>query len=116
MSEGFCDLVVWQRGIELTEAIYLLTAKFPSDERFGLTSQMRRAAVSIPSNIAERWARKSNGEYKNFLGIARGSNAELKTQLIIAARLNYGSAAERQAAEGLSLEVTRMLASLMRTL
>jgi four helix bundle protein len=83
------DLVVWQRAVELAEWIYRETRHFPKEEIYGLTSQMRRAAVSIASNIAEGHGRNSKGEYKQFLGIALGSLAELETQIILAARFGY---------------------------
>jgi four helix bundle protein len=73
MGDSFKDLVAWQRSMELTLSVYKLTKDFPGDERLGLTNQMRRAAVSIPSNIAEGYARASTGEYIQFLGHARGS-------------------------------------------
>lgn len=116
MAEGFRELIVWQRAIDMTEAIYRFTAQFPREEMYGLTSQLRRAGVSVASNIAEGWGRQSNGEYKHFLGMARGSNVEIQTQLTIAARLNFGVEDDRLTAEGLSLEISRMLVALMRSL
>jgi four helix bundle protein len=83
------DLLVWQRAMLLAEAIYRVTKSFPSDERFGLVSQMRRAAVSIPSNIAEGAARRTSADYLNFLHIARGSLAELETQAMLAERFGW---------------------------
>lgn len=83
------DLDVWKKSIDLVELIYSLTLSFPETERFGLTSQMRRAAVSISSNIAEGSARKGNKELLQFINIAHGSLAELETQYIIAQRLTY---------------------------
>ena len=85
----FQDLRIWQKGIEVVKDIYILTKKFPKEELCGLTSQMRRSAVSIPSNIAEGFRRYHNKEYKQFLYIALGSCAELETQIIIANELNY---------------------------
>ena len=81
------DLLVWQRAMLLAEAIYTVTKSFPKEERFGLVAQMRRAAVSVPSNIAEGAARRTQAEYVNFLHIARGSLAELETQALLAERL-----------------------------
>lgn len=81
------ELKIWNKAIDLTVDVYKATASFPSDERFGLTSQSRRAAVSIPSNIAEGAGRNSMKEFNNFLGIANGSSYELQTQLIIANKL-----------------------------
>lgn len=83
------DLEVWQKGISLVTDIYQLTSEFPKEEVYGLTSQIRRAAVSIPSNIAEGAARQSNKEYIQFLYMALGSLMELETQLIIAQNINF---------------------------
>ncbi|MBA7596939.1 hypothetical protein ES703_03933 [subsurface metagenome] len=87
--KNFQDLRIWQKGIEVVKDIYILTKKFPKEELYGLTSQMRRSAVSIPSNIAEGFRRYHNKEYKQFLYIALGSCAELETQIIIANELTY---------------------------
>lgn len=87
--ESFRDLRVWQGGMELVEEIYRFTTQFPADEKFGLVSQMRRAAVSIPSNIAEGYVRESTQEYLRHLSIAQASLAELQTQLEIAERLGF---------------------------
>ena len=93
-SRSYKDLEVWQVSLELVKAIYQITGKFPSSERFGLTQQIRRAAVSIPSNVAEGQFRNSSKEFKQFLSIALGSAAELETQLIIARELDYLSGEE----------------------
>ena len=85
------DLSVWQQAMSLVEQIYACSSTFPGDERFGLTAQLRRAAISVPSNIAEGAARRSTPEYLRFLSIARGSLSELDTQLQIADRLGYGN-------------------------
>jgi four helix bundle protein len=85
------DLIAWQQGIALVKGIYRFTAEFPESERFGLTSQMRRAAVSVPSNIAEGVGRNFQKERIQFLAIARGSLTELETHLIIARELGYSS-------------------------
>jgi four helix bundle protein len=114
--ETYKDLFVWQRSIQMTVAIYQLTSTFPSDERFGLTSQLRRAAVSVASNIAEGYGRGSKGEYKHFLGMARGSNSELQTQLVIAGELGLGNREALNKADSLSVEVGKMLVSLMQKL
>ena len=90
-------------------SIYRLTVGFPKDELFGLTSQIRRAGVSVASNIAEGHARLSTGEFKQFLGMARGSNAEVETQLVIARELGYGSTQALDEAAGLADEVGKML-------
>ncbi len=83
------DLEVWRDALDLVEAVYRVTASFPADERFGLTSQLRRAAVSVPSNIAEGSARRTRAELLQSLYIARGSLAEIETQIQIARRLSY---------------------------
>ncbi len=114
--ESFIDLIVWQRSIQLTVALYHLTTAFPPDERFGLTNQLRRAGVSVSSNIAEGYGRLSTGEYKQFLGMARGSYAEVQTQLVIARELGFGLPARLAQAEALSEEVARMLVSLLQKL
>jgi four helix bundle protein len=116
MGASFRELAVWQRAIELTLAIYKLTATFPDAERFGLTNQLRRAAVSVASNIAEGYGRSTKGEYVQFLGHARGSASEVETQLVIASGLSFGSRALLQIAEGLCCEVGRMLRSMMKSL
>jgi four helix bundle protein len=90
MGQSFRDLLLWQRAMQSTEAIYLLTHDFPRDELYGLTSQIRRAAVSIPSNIAEGQGRGGHGEFRQFLLFARGSSCEIETQLEIARRLGFG--------------------------
>ena len=83
------DLLIWQRSMGLTKLVYQLTKSFPADERYGLISQLRRAAVSIPSNIAEGQARKGTSEFLQFLSIATGSLAELETQLLLSVELSY---------------------------
>jgi len=90
----FRDLHVWQRGMNLVEAVYRLSASFPKSELYGLTEQIRRAAVSIPSNLAEGHSRESTKEYLNFVSMAQGSLAEVETQLEIALRLRYASSAD----------------------
>jgi four helix bundle protein len=116
MGASYKDLVAWQRVVQLTVAIYKLTASFPSSERFGLTNQLRRASVSIASNIAEGYGRSTKGEYFLFLGHARGSKCEVETQLVIAGTLGFGPETERQQAEELADEVGRMLVVMMRKL
>ena len=90
MAKSYRDLLVWQKGIQLSVLIYRLSKGFPREDLYGLTSQMRRSAVSIPSNIAEGAGRLNTQEYRQFLGIARGSSFELQTQLTIAKELGYG--------------------------
>ena len=113
---SYRDLVVWQRAIQLCHAIYSVTASFPREERFGLTSQMRRAAVSIPSNIAEGQGRLSTSEFRQFLGIARGSLRELETQLLIAADLEYLSKEASERCLSTMEEVSRMLNALITSI
>ena len=86
---SFKDPEIWKRGIALVEKIYELTRSFPKEELYGLTGQMRRASVAVPSNIAEGFGRRHNAEYRQFLFIALGSGAELITQVIISTRLGY---------------------------
>jgi four helix bundle protein len=114
--ESFRDLIVWQRAIELTFAIYALTKTFPREEMFGLTSQLRRSAVSIPSNIAEGQSRATTGEFKQFLAIARGSNAEVQTQLVIARGLHYADPPAIARCENFCIEIAKMLNALLATL
>jgi four helix bundle protein len=90
----FSDLKIWQKGRSLVKDVYLLTGKFPKDETFALTSQIRRASVLIPSNITEGCGRNSNAELARFLDIANGSSFELETQLLLAADLEYVSVKE----------------------
>lgn len=85
------ELKIWKKAIDLTTEVYKATANFPSEEKFGLTSQIRRSAVSVPSNIAEGAGRNSNKEFNHFLGIANGSSYELQTQLIISQNLDLVS-------------------------
>jgi four helix bundle protein len=85
------DLKIWNKAMEVAEEVYLLTANFPKEEKFGLISQLRRSAVSIPSNIAEGARRNTNGEFRNFLGIANGSSYELFTQLLLSIKLKIAS-------------------------
>ncbi len=115
MGESFRDLAVWQRAIELTLQVYKLTSSFPDSERFGLTNQLRRASVSVASNIAEGYGRSTKGEYVLFLGHARGSNSEVETQLVISKALGFGSKQVFSKTEELCSEVGRMLGAMMKT-
>ena len=112
--QSYKDLNVWQKGIELAKLIYTLTAQFPAEEKFGLVSQMRRAAVSIPSNIAEGQARHTTGEFIQFISHAEGSVAELNTQLILATELHFCSDADAHPASELMDHLRRMLNGLRR--
>jgi len=109
MANSYRDLSVWQKGIQLTVMIYKMSKTFPREEIYGLTSQMRRCAVSIPSNIAEGAGRLNTPEYKQFLGIARGSSFELQTQLIIAKELGFGDVEQIALADALCNEVGKMI-------
>lgn len=106
---SYKDLIVWQRAIELVVEVYILTNKFPREEIYGLTSQMKRAAVSISSNIAEGRRRGSRKDYHHFLVIAYGSGAELETQIEIAKRLPFGQNLNYIQVGSLLNEVMRML-------
>jgi four helix bundle protein len=116
MAQSFRDLAIWQRAMQLTVAIYKLTREFPREELYGLTSQIRRSAVSIPSNIAEGQGRSTAGEFRQFLGIARGSTCEVQTQLEIARALSFGNPILIDEAESLSNEVRKMLFGLLDSL
>jgi four helix bundle protein len=114
--QSFRDLLVWQRSIQLSVAIYRLTKDFPREEIYGLTSQIRRAAVSVPSNIAEGQGRLSTGEFRQFLGVARGSNCEVQTQLEIARALGMGNPKLIEEAESLSHEVGKMIFGILNAI
>jgi four helix bundle protein len=107
------DLIVWQKSMVLVMEIYRLTKAFPRDEMYGLTSQIRRAAVSIPSNICEGYARNSDADFARFLRIACGSLYEMQTQLEIAGNLQYLPDKQLQNVSGQALEVEKMLSSLI---
>ncbi|MCK4658023.1 MAG: four helix bundle protein [Phycisphaerae bacterium] len=111
---SYRDLVAWQKAIELCKQIYAISATFPDAERFGLISQIRRAAVSIPSNIAEGYGRRSTGDYVRFLDIARGSAAEVVTQLVLAGELGFADKGLVQSCTLLVEEVDRIIFGLIR--
>lgn len=116
MLKNFKDLKVWQKSYELSLKIYRLTKHFPSEEKYGLTSQIRRAAVSVTSNIAEGYGRKTKPEYIQFLYIAYGSNCELETQMLLSGDLGYIKSEDiKQLQEEIS-EVERMLMALIKSL
>jgi len=115
-TQSYKDLVVWQKGIELAKLIYKVTAQFPGEERFGLVSQMRRAAVSIPSNIAEGQARHTTGEFIQFISHGEGSVAELETQIILAVELEFCAKNAVLSTCELLDEIRRMLNGLRRKL
>lgn len=116
MARDFHDLVVWKKAVELSVCIYKLTRPFPKEELYGLVSQMRRASVSIASNVAEGRGRLNPAEFRQFLGLAQGSVFELKTQLLVAQKLGMTSDKPLEEAERLSNEVSKMLRSFIRTL
>ena len=106
---SYRDLVVWQKSIRLTVEVYRLAEKFPSSELYGLASQMKRAAVSVPSNIAEGSRRSSRKDYRHFLLIAFGSGSELETQIEVAKNLPFGKSLDYSHVSTLLEEVMRML-------
>ena len=114
--KDFKDLLVWQKSMELSMKVFWLTKKFPKDEQYGITSQIRRAAVSVPSNIAEGHGRNTKGEYLQFLGIAKGSLAELETLLILAKQMEYLSEEAFSYVEILVVDCNRMLKKLIQAL
>lgn len=115
-TRSYKDLVVWQKGIALAKLVYQLTNNFPSEEKFGLVAQMRRAAVSVPSNIAEGQARHTTGEFIQFISHAEGSLAELDTQLILSIELRFARADNADVAFELISELRPMLNVLRRKL
>ncbi|MDP2143824.1 MAG: four helix bundle protein [Gallionella sp.] len=114
--ESYRSLLVWQKAVDFAVFIYRLTAEFPKQEMYGIVSQMQRAAVSIPSNIAEGKERQSDRDFARFITIALGSLAELETQLLIARRLDYLSESGWQEATIQADEIGKMLRSLRKTL
>ena len=110
---GHRDLLVWRRGVDLVERVYLLTRSYPRNEQFGLISQTRRASVSVPANIAEGYGRGTQGAYVGFLRVARGSLLELETHLIVARRVGVASSADVEPILAEVEEISRMLHSLI---
>ena len=115
-ASSYKDLIAWQKGILLVKHIYKLTSIFPGEEKFGLISQLRRAAVSVPSNIAEGQARRTTGDFIHFISNAEGSVAEVETQLIIAVELSFCSQAQAETCFSVNDELRRMLNALRRSL
>ena len=113
---SYRELKVWQKGIELVKMVYRLTQSFPKSEIYGLASQMQRAAVSIPSNIAEGQGRQHTGEFRQILHIAIGAAAELDTQLVVAVELDYSTAENAQPLFDLILEIRKMTYALINKL
>ncbi len=114
--QNFADLRIWQKGMELVPEIYRLTGRLPKQEDYGLTSQLRRAALSVPTNIAEGHGRQHTGEFVQYLSIARGSLAELQTLLILIVRLGYSKEEELSTANELITDIRMLLFGLMRRL
>lgn len=112
--KSYKELIVWQKSMELVKEVYLLTDNFPKDELFGLASQIQRAAVAIPSNIAEGYLRGHKKEYLHFLSIALGSAAELETQLLICKSIKKFEKVNFSSAEQLLVEVLKMLYTMNR--
>ena len=115
-NRGYMNLIVWQKAMRLVKLVYELTRTFPAEEKIGLVSQMRRAAVSVPSNLAEGHARHTSGEFILFISHAEGSLAELETQVILAIDLGFCSATESQSIQALITEVQKMAGALRRSL
>lgn len=114
--QTYKDLIVWQKAKDLAKSVYLLTEQFPQSEMYGLSSQMRRAAISIASNIAEGRRRSTKKDFRNFLCISFGSGAELETQVAIAKELHFSSKLDYTKIEQLLDEVMRMLNVMIRKL
>ena len=115
-KSSYQGLLVWQKAIELTSVIYKLVKKLPKEELYSLSDQMRRAVVSIPSNIAEGHERNTKKEFIQFLTISRGSKAELETQLLICVKIGYLNKTEILEAMNLLQEIGKMLTSLINKL
>lgn len=113
MEGPFTNLIVWQKAMELVRVVYELTKSFPSDERFALSDQVRRAVISIPSNIAEGYGRSSNADYGHFLAIARGSLYEVMTQVQVAKDLGY-IVSIPESLEDLTAEIGKMLGAMLK--
>jgi len=116
MAQDYHDLIVWQKAIDLTVCIYKLTQSFPKTELYGLTSQMRRASVSVASNIAEGRGRLNAAEFRQFLGLAQGSLFELRTQLLVASTMGFIPLDSFNKADLLSQEVSKMIRSFIERL
>jgi four helix bundle protein len=116
MTTDFRDLRVWNEAMVLAESVYDMTSSFPADERFGLAAQMRRASVSVPSCIAEGNGRGSTRDYLRFLAMAKGSLAELQTQILLASRLGFAGPAEADATLDRARAVSFLLQALRKAL
>ena len=116
IAKRYSDLVAWQRAMDLVELIYQVSGEFPKSEVYGLTSQLRRAAVSVPSNIAEGYGRSGRREFAHALSIALGSLAEVETQILIAERLGYLAADSRATLMESSTQTGRVIVGLMNSM
>jgi four helix bundle protein len=116
MLKNYKELKVWQKSYQLCLEVYRVTKWFPGEEKYGLTSQIRRAAISVPSNIAEGYGRKTTREYIRSLYLAYGSNCELETQVLLSSDLGYMKAQEKERLQGNIEEVERMLKALIKSL
>lgn len=110
---SYRDLIVWQKSIDLVTLIYKMTVSFPKEEKYSLASQLKRSAISVPSNIAEGYGRKYSKDYSRFLQIARGSLFEMQTQIEISKNVGFVSSNDLKPIEGLCLEIEKMLNSLI---
>ena len=115
-SRSYRDLTVWKKSMDLAEMIYSCTRSFPKEEQYGITSQMRRAGTSIPANIAEGQARNNPGEFRQFLGIAKGSLAELETWIMLCERLVYLDSVSSEKLLNCCEEIQKLLAGLQKSL
>jgi four helix bundle protein len=116
MAQHFKQLIAWQKAVNLVTEVYQTTKAYPREEIYGLTSQLRRAAVSIPSNIAEGAGRRTEGEYVHFLGLAYGSLCELETQLIVSIKLKFVTRAVAEPVLVMAAEVGRIINGLISSL
>ena len=114
--KSYRDLIVWQKSVQLAKSVYEVTGKFPRQEQFGLVTQLRRAAVSVPSNIAEGQARRKTGEFIRFISYSEGSIAEIDTQLVLSINLGYCGASEVRDLFQSIAELRRMLSGLRQKL
>ena len=116
MIKSYKELIVWQKAMEMVENIYALTQSLPKDELFALTNQIRRAAISVPSNIAEGYGRQSKKEYQQFLSIANGSVCEIETQLLLCVRLGYLTEENTRETFQLLSEIGKMIIAIKQKL
>jgi four helix bundle protein len=113
---SYKDLIVWQKAMTLTKELYSISSSFPESEKFGLTQQLKRCAISIPSNIAEGWGRNSNGYFVQFLNVSKGSLCEAETQLHLAIELNFIKKDVCANAFDLSIEISKMIKALINNI